>query len=261
MLRVIILLLASSLLVFPGQMPTAEPEDLELKDLDLTDWDCVNKPEGAAKTQDGKERNPQKNRAPVDLAGRNIPSLDIAGFLARVADYDGKIGAKRRRDLTPEQKEQLAKFEKEIVSVTGWLVMAYPSWPPETANCKSDKIRDWHLELTAEPADHSPRVGDPTALVAEITPRTERSIYRSGARIQDLAAFLRLPDNTTQATAGGKAHKIRVTGYLLWDDEHNGTYDIGTKIERFTPNGYHNPWRLTAWEIHPVLKIEDLGTK
>ncbi|MEP7015418.1 MAG: hypothetical protein ABI925_08265 [Verrucomicrobiota bacterium] len=263
MLRVIVLLLALPIAELWAQSypQTATPEDLELKDLDLTTWDCRDKSEGLAKTQDGKERNPQKNRPPVDLAGINIPSLDIAGFLAKVVAYDQKIGAKHRRDLAAEQKEQLITFEKEIVSVTGWLIMAYPSWPPETTNCKSDKIRDWHLEMTSEPVDHAPQIGDPTAAVAEITPRTERTIYRSNIRIQNLAAFVRLPDNKTQATTGGKAHKIRVTGYLLWDDEHNGTYDVGTKVERFTANGYHNPWRLSAWEIHPVLKIEDLGTK
>lgn len=245
-----------------AQMPMLTPvpeSDLELKDLDLSKWDCP--PEGAAKTPDGKERNPRKNRAPIDLAGKEIPSLDIAGFLKRVAEYDTKIGAKRRRNLTPEQKEQLATFENEIVSVTGWLVMAYPSWPPETANCKSTEIRDWHLEITAEPSAHAPQIGDPTAVVAEITPRTERTVWQSGVRIQNLAAFVRLPDNKPRATKGGKPHKIRLTGYLLWDDEHNGAADVGTKVERFSPVGYHNPWRLTAWEVHPVLKVEDLGTK
>src|ERR1044071_1358208 len=63
-------------------------EDLELKDLDLSGWDCLDKPEGLAKTPDGKERNPQKNRAPIDLAGKEIPAMDIAGFLKRVAEYD-----------------------------------------------------------------------------------------------------------------------------------------------------------------------------
>ena len=260
MLRLIILLFALSLGLSRAQTPN--PSELELKDLDLSNWDCRDKLEGAAKTQDGKERNPQKNRSPVDLAGMNIIALDTAGFLARVADYDRKIGGRYRRDLTPAQKEQLASCEKEIVSLTGWLVLAYPSWPLETANCRSDQFRDWHLELVAQPSDHAPKVGDPAAIVAEITPRTEREIYRSGIRIQNLAGFVRLPDNTPRETAGGKAHKICVTGFLLWDDEHNApNKDIGPKIQGFGPEGYHHPWRLTAWEIHPVLKIEDLGTK
>ncbi len=100
-----------------------------------------------------------------------------------------------------------------------------------------------------------------TSIICEITPRTERLVYRSGMRIQNLAAFLRLPDNSVQPTSGGKAHKVRVTGFLMWDDEHGGPNDVSTVVERFSPNGYHNPWRSTAWEIHPVLKVEDLGTR
>jgi hypothetical protein len=162
--------------------------------------------------------------------------------------------------MDPAQKAQIESFEKEIVSLTGWAVFAYQGLP-ETTNCKSDQFLDWHLEVFAESADHPPRVGDPTPIICEITPRTEGLLYRSGARIQSLAAFLRLPDNSVKATSAGKAHKVRVTGFLLWDDEHGGANEVGTTVERFKPNGYHVPWRSSAWEIHPVIKIEDLGTK
>jgi hypothetical protein len=53
-----------------------------------------------------------------------------------------------------------------------------------------------------------------------------------------------------------KARKIRVTGYLLWDDEHNGSADVGSTVQYFSNNGFHHLWRSTAWEIHPVMKIE-----
>jgi hypothetical protein len=53
-----------------------------------------------------------------------------------------------------------------------------------------------------------------------------------------------------------KAQKIRVTGYLLWDDEHNGSADVGSTIQYIGSNGFHHPWRSTAWEIHPIMKIE-----
>ena len=58
-----------------------------------------------------------------------------------------------------------------------------------------------------------------------------------------------------QAT-GHAACKVRVTGYLLWDDDHNGSADVGSTIQDFSNNGFHHPWRSTAWEIHPVIKIE-----
>jgi hypothetical protein len=230
----------------------------ELRDVDLSGWDCATNLEGAAKTEDGKERNRQKNRTPLDLKDANIIALDVPGFLARVAEYDRQIGKKHRRFLMATEKEQLAALEDETVSLTGWLVLAYQG-VPETTNCKSRNFLDWHLELSPAPADHAAQIGDPTPVICEITPRTEAALYRSGVRVQKLAAFLRSPDNRFVAT-GSKPHKIRVTGYLLWDDDHNkDDSDIGAWIGWFSKDGYHHPWRSTAWEIHPVIKIEDLG--
>jgi hypothetical protein len=76
-------------------------------------------------------------------------------------------------------------------------------------------------------------------------------------RIQSLAGFFRLPDASYRAT-GHAAQKVRVTGYLLWDDEHNSSAEVGSTIQRLGRNGLHQPWRSTAWEIHPVMKIEVL---
>jgi hypothetical protein len=52
---------------------------------------------------------------------------------------------------------------------------------------------------------------------------------------------------------------VRITGNLMWDDDHNGKADIGTRVQSFSPNGYFHPWRETAWEIHPITKIELAG--
>ena len=59
-------------------------------------------------------------------------------------------------------------------------------------------------------------------------------------------------DRRFQAT-GHKAQKIRVTGYLMWGDDHNGSADAGSSLS--APMDHH-PWRSTAWEIHPIIKIE-----
>ena len=247
------LLLTALALSAAAQLP-------ELRDLDLTGWDCLSKLEGAARSHDGAERNAQKNRSAVEFASSNVPNLDFASFLSRVAEYDRHIERKHRRDLTPEQKDELVALEKQIVSVTGWLVLAYQG-VPETTNCRSKDFLDWHLELSPAPADHAAQVGDPTPVICEITPRIQAQLFRSGVRIQKLAAFFRLADNSFVAT-GSKPHKIRVTGFLMWDDEHNkADTDVGSNVGWFSAEGYHHPWRATAWEIHPVLKIEDLGTE
>jgi hypothetical protein len=81
--------------------------------------------------------------------------------------------------------------------------------------------------------------------------------FRDGKRIQSLAGFFRRRDVSYQAT-GHRAKKVRVTGYLLWDDEHNGSADVGSTVEYFSGNGFHHAWRSTAWEIHPIMKIEEI---
>ena len=70
--------------------------------------------------------------------------------------------------------------------------------------------------------------------------------------------FFRLQDNSYKPT-GHKAQKVRVTGYLFGDDEHKDSTEVGSTIQRFDRDGFHWPWRSTAWEIHPVMKIEVIG--
>jgi hypothetical protein len=228
--------------------------DTELRDLDLTRWDCVNNPEGTGQSQDAKDRNRMKNRWPVNLSLFTVEPLDTAGFLKKVREYDVRLGSQRRGELTAAQKDELDRYENQIVSLTGWLVLAYAG-PPETTNCASANFHDWHLEIFVEPNDHAPGEGDSTPIICEITPRTEQRIYRDGARIQTLAGFFRLQDVSYHAT-GHKPQKVRVTGYLMWDDDHNGSADVGSTVQYFSKNGFHHPWRSTAWEVHPVMKVE-----
>jgi hypothetical protein len=229
-------------------------EDIELRDLDVTRWECANQFEGSAQSREARERNCMKNRWPVNLSAFTVESLDTGAFLKKVREYDSYLQSEQRSQLTAAQKDRLDSYENQIVSLTGWLVLAYAG-PPETTNCVSANFHDWHLEIFANPSDHAPRMGDPTPIICEITPRTERAIYRDGVRIQSLTGFFRLQDASYRAT-GQKAQKIRVTGYLLWDDEHNDSADVGSTIQYFGNNGFHHPWRSTAWEIHPVMKIE-----
>ena len=230
-------------------------EDTDLRDLDVTGWDCANQFEGTAQSEDAKERNSMKNRwTPGDLSAFPVDAIDTAGFLKKVAAYDASLQSKRRGELTEAQKSELDKYEDHLVSLTGWLVLAYAG-PPETTNCGSPVFHDWHLEIFENLSDHAPQVGDPTPIICEITPRTEQRIFRDGMRIQSLAGFFRGQDVSYQATTH-KAKKVRVTGYLLWDDDHNGSADVGSTVQYFSKNGFHHPWRSTAWEIHPVMKIE-----
>ena len=230
-------------------------EDADLRDLDVSGWDCANQFDGTAQSQDAKERNRVKNRwPPGDPSAFQVDALDTTAFLKRVRQYDSSLQSQRRGELTAAQKDELDRYENQIVSLTGWLVLAYAG-PPETTNCGSPVFHDWHLEIFESPSDHVPQVGDPTPIICEITPRTEQRIYRDGMWIQSLAGFFRSPDVSYQST-GHDACKVRVTGYLLWDDDHNGSADVGSTVQYFSNNGFHHPWRSTAWELHPIIKIE-----
>ncbi|HZE13590.1 MAG TPA: hypothetical protein VE086_07530, partial [Chthoniobacterales bacterium] len=230
-------------------------EDRDLKEIDLTGWNCANRPEGSGRSPETAERNRQKNRWTADVSGISIKPFDTAAFLKHFGDFDIETKSRRRKDLSPDEKRRLEVLEAPLVSLTGYLVLAYAG-PPETTNCGSTDFHDWHLEILDEPLDHPPQPGDPTPIICEITPRTQNAIYRDGIRIQELAAFFRHPDVTYEST-GHKAQKIRLTGYPVWDDEHNdSTKDVGVTIRSIARNRYHNPWRATAWEIHPVIKIQ-----
>jgi hypothetical protein len=253
------LLIASAPVTGAGAQPQIS-QDRELKELDLTRWDCLNRPEGSARTPSGVERNRLKNRSAPTSPVASSEALDTPAFLEKLAEFDARTNGKKRGELSSPQKQQLDAFEKQVVHFTGYLVAAYCG-PPETTNCRSTDFHDWHLELFEKPQDHPPQPGDPTPVVCEITPRTQNAIFRDGIRIQELTAFVRPPDpHLAYESTGHAARRVRVTGYLLWDDEHNGSADVGTTIRKIAASGYHQPWRSTAWEIHPVLKIQAADT-
>jgi hypothetical protein len=231
-----------------------------LRELDLKKWNCSKRENGAARNGVDATRNRLRNRHWIAVV-KPAPDWTFEQFLTNVQQFNLEVEASSRKLLTSAQSDRLADIEKQIVSVTGWLVVARADGP-ESANCDNAEFHDWRLELFANPQNHAPGPGDPTSLIGEITPRTETAIYRAGVRLQKLAAFIRTgePPKLDTISTGHSAHKVRITGYLFWDDQHNQPQkDIGTTIASGGGEEEARPWRITAWEIHPVLKIEDLG--
>lgn len=229
-------------------------QDTELRDLDVSHWFCLSKLAGTATKPDEQERNLMKNRDPVRALPLKVEQLDPNSFLKKVAAYDAKLRAECRAELDAARKQELLGFENQIVSLTGWLVLAYPTLA-ESTNCNDIAFHDWHLEVFAQPSDRPPQVGDATPIICEVTPRTEKPLFDQGVRLLALAAFIRLSDNSYQPT-GHSPRKIRVTGYLMWDDVHNSPDAVGPKVKFVGNDKFHHPWRATAWEIHPILKLE-----
>jgi hypothetical protein len=220
-------------------------EDRDLIDVDLNTWNCRDRAEGSARVPDGAERNRLKNRSAPAAMPTEVKTFDTAGFLRYVGAFDAQSKERRRKEITPGQKPQLDALEQQIVTLTGYLGYAYAG-PGETTNCGSIDIHDWHLEIFDKPPEHPPQPGDVTPIVCEITPRFQHALFSENIRVQKLAAFFRRPDLGYEAT-GHPAVKVRITGYLLWDDEHNGEKDAGLAVRTAPPNAYHNPWRATAW--------------
>ncbi|MCA1817269.1 MAG: hypothetical protein LC746_12815 [Acidobacteria bacterium] len=145
------------------------------------------------------------------------------------ADFDRRatLGALAAAgdDRARWSESRAAAFEGYVVSVERGGV--------ESANCFSLTRRDVHIHVAARP-DAPPT----ETVVVEVSPR-----FMDAARARgddwSLAALRR-------ALVG---HRCRFEGWLLFDREHAG------ESENTAPG---NPvdWRATAWELHPVSRIE-----
>jgi hypothetical protein len=134
-MKVAVCLCLGIVITNPASPAAIGTEDTELRDSDVAGWDCANQSEGTARSEDARERNRMKNRWPVNLSLFTVEPLDTAGFLKKAREYDSRLQSKRRGELTAAQKDQLDSYENQIVSLTGWLVLAYAG-PPETTNCR-----------------------------------------------------------------------------------------------------------------------------
>jgi hypothetical protein len=103
----------------------------------------------------------------------------------------------------------------------------------EAANCYWG--RDTHIHIGSRP-DATPR----EHVVIETTPRLEAWARSQG---WDWA------EETLKRQLIGRL--VRFEGWLLFDSSH------AMESEHIAPGAQHN-WRATAWEIHPVTKIEVL---
>ena len=105
----------------------------------------------------------------------------------------------------------------------------------EAANCFSHRERDVHIHVAPRP--DAPRK---EWLVLEVTPRGRLWAAESG---WDWSAAALREDLV--------GRRCRFEGWLLFDREH------ADESENTAPGAAGN-WRATAWEIHPVTRIEVL---
>jgi len=106
----------------------------------------------------------------------------------------------------------------------------------ETCNCKEkDKsIRDTHLEMVTDPMSN----GKMQRMIIEVTPRLRELMKEQG-----------VDWNTTTLRDKLLGRWVQVEGWLLFDEEHE-------MASENTNPGNESNWRATAWEIHPITKLE-----
>lgn len=162
--------------------------------------------------------NLQKNRTTIP---EKLETYSVHQILAIPSTKLEGTNDNTRKYWSDEAKQYAAKWESKGVSVEGYLVKARESGR-ESANGNSDKHQDYHLWIVQE--KNEPRS---SSIIAEVTPRMKA--VKPSWKIEN---FVKLSNKRT---------KVRVTGWLLWDEEH------GDEVGRS---------RGSQWEIHPMTKFE-----
>jgi hypothetical protein len=154
------------------------------------------------------------------LKNRDIPPDHYSTFtISDIIALPGLPGAARDH-WSDADRTKAMEYESQGATVEGYIVGVRHEGP-EACNCgASSGLRDYHLWL-------APNATDPpgSAVVVEISPRLLDA--HPGWDSKSLGKLKR------------QKVKVRISGWLLWDEKH-GTSDS----------------RATSWEVHPIHKIE-----
>lgn len=219
MRKVVTIICTVTLVVIFGCNPKDSPDDRkDNRDKVEGELDIYNNCplEGNAKRADIIELNRLKNRYTFPTKSQVDTSITLKNLL--------KEGNDESRWNTGKAV-QLIGYVSEVVK--GGV---------ETCNCKTkdELFRDTHIEIVQNPM--SATYSKP--LIAEVTPRLRYIMSQKGI------------DWSTKALRTDiKGRWVKITGWLLFDDEHADEADN-------TAPGRERNWRKTAWEIHPVTSIE-----
>jgi len=162
--------------------------------------------------------NRLKNRA---TAPATVKDYNVDQIIAIPNDILEQEGRRQRSNWYPAARLHAQQYESLGARVTGYIVKAKQSGL-ESANGYVDSLRDYHIWISETPEGSRAR-----SLIVEMTPRW-KAIHPEW-RLRYL-----------QSLVENRA-KVRVTGWLLWDEEHASEVDKS---------------RGTQWEIHPVTLFE-----
>ena len=133
-----------------------------------------------------------------------------------------------RSQWTSQQQDLAARWESRAVMVEGYLLDVQKE-REEACNCGSPTYVDHHLWLAARPSALKAR-----SIVVEVSPR----LWPSHPSWADTKTFRNLVKTK---------RKVRVAGWLTWDQEHS---------EQLKASAKRSKTRMTLWEIHPIHEIQ-----
>lgn len=126
-----------------------------------------------------------------------------------------------------------SRWSTSRAAIVDGYIVSIAKGPLELVNCYAPCSRDTHIHIGLRP-DSPPR----EQFVLEVTPRME-----AWARSQGLD----WSEETLKEELMG--HWCRFEGWLFFDSHHAG------ESENMAPGATGN-WRATAWEVHPITRLE-----
>jgi hypothetical protein len=191
---------------FPSTAPHPQPQE-------ITFDGCP--PQGSG--GDG-DLNMLKNR--VD-DGANGTFYDVDVNTLTALPYPVGVQRVRRANWDPNDAEDVALYEGAPLRTVGY-ILSVKHEGTESTNCQfaDGQYRDFHVWLAPNAGDDRSK-----AIVVEVAPRVRSQ----------------RPGWTDSALFGLKGQRVRISGWLLMDQEH--PEQLGQT-------------RATLWEIHPIMHIE-----
>jgi len=172
---------------------------------------------------------------------RDFHRLKNRRFLPQPGDFDSNVTLQQLLQPGADQSRwstsRAARLEGYVVSVT--------AGPLELVNCFCR--RDAHINVALQPQASAREI-----VVLEVTPALRDLISRTGnTEAQDQSLVLTdWSTETLQKKLTGRW--VRFEGWLFYDGQHE------SEAENTAPGRAAN-WRATAWELHPVTRIELIG--
>lgn len=173
-------------------------------------------PQGDARRQKERDLNVLKRRMDTPSSSQIDPNATLAAILAPGDDT--------------------SRWDDHKGAIVSGYVAEVKAGESESVNChtKDVQYRDTHIALTLDPMSHDEKKW----VIVEVTPQWRAQMAKDGV---DWST------PTLHKTLLGRW--VRVTGWLMFDDEHAAQ-------SANTSTGRGRVWRATAWEVHPITKIE-----